>query len=186
MKKSHLLSFFIVCFLGFSLKSSAQKFWHTGTGIIDFYSKTPVEDIEAHSKVCGAIINTETGQMAFKVPIKSFRFPNALMEEHFNENYMESEKYPEATFTGKIEPLIDFSKPGTYPVKAKGKFKVHGVEVEREFAGTLTVNADKTAELKCDFEVPLDSHKIERPQLVLVKIADKIAVKTVFLLKPKE
>ncbi|HRH34634.1 MAG TPA: YceI family protein [Catalimonadaceae bacterium] len=186
MKKSHILSFIFLCGFGFTQSVIAQKFWQTGTGTIDFFSKTPVEDIEAHSKVGGAIINTETGQLAFKVPIKSFRFPNNLMEEHFNENYMESEKYPEATFSGKMEPLIDFSKPGTYPVKAKGKFKVHGVEVEREFAGTITVNADKSAELKCDFDVPLEAHKIERPQLVLVKIADKIAVKTVFLLKPKE
>lgn len=169
-----------------SFSAFGQKFWHTGTGNIDFFSKTPVEDIEAHSKSCGAIINTETGQMAFKVPIKSFKFPNNLMEEHFNENYMESEKFPEATFSGKLEPLIDFNKPGTYPVKAKGKFKVHGVDVEREFTGTITVNADKTADLKCDFEVPLEAHKIERPQLVLLKIADKIAVKAHFILKPKE
>ena len=164
----------------------AQKFWTTGNGKIDFFSKTPVEDIEAHSTAGGAIINTETGQLAFKVPIKSFHFPNSLMEEHFNENYMESGKYPEGTFSGKMEPLVDFSKPGTYPVKAKGKLKIHGVEVEREFAGTITVKADKTAELVCDFEVLLADHKIERPQLVLVKIADKISVKTMFLLKPKE
>jgi polyisoprenoid-binding protein YceI len=107
------------------------------------------------------------------------------MEEHFNENYLESDKYPDATFSGKIEPLIDFSKPGTYPVKAKGKLKMHGVEVEREFTGTITVNADKTAELKCDMEVPLADHKIEKPQLVMVKIADKIAVKVDFILKPR-
>lgn len=166
--------------------SFAQKFWTTGNGKVDFFSKTPVEDIEAHNTAAGAIINTETGQLAFKVPIKSFHFPNNLMEEHFNENYMESGKYPEGTFTGKMEPLIDFSKPGSYPVKTKGKLKIHGVEVERELAGTITVKADKTAELKSDFEVLLVDHKIERPQLVLVNIAEKISVKTDFLLKPKE
>jgi polyisoprenoid-binding protein YceI len=107
------------------------------------------------------------------------------MEEHFNENYMESEKYPHATFAGKMEPLVDFSKPGTYPVKAKGKLNIHGVEVEREFSGTLTVNADKTAQLKSTMEVPLADHKIERPQLVMVKIADKIAVSVDFILKPR-
>jgi hypothetical protein len=164
---------------------SAQKLWDCSQGKIDFFSKTPVEDIEAHSKAGGAILNTETGAIAFKVPIKSFKFPNDLMEEHFNENYLESDKYPDATFSGKIEPLVDFSKPGTYPVKAKGKLKMHGVEVDREFTGTITINADKTAELKCDMEVPLADHKIEKPQLVMVKIADKITVKVDFILKPR-
>lgn len=162
-----------------------QKFWQCSTGKIDFFSKTPVEDIEAQSKVAGAIINTETGQLAFKVAIKSFVFPNSLMQEHFNENYMESDKYPEGTFTGKMDPLPDFNKAGSHQVKAKGKLKIHGVEVEREFSGTLTIKEDKTAILVSEMEVPLADHNIERPKLVLVKIADKIAVKTEFLLKPK-
>lgn len=166
--------------------SFAQKFWTTGNGKIDFYSKTPVEDIEAHSTAAGAIVNTENGQLAFKVPIKSFHFPNSLMEEHFNENYMESDKYPDATFSGKMDPVVDFTKPGTYPVKAKGKLKIHGVEVDRDLSGTLVVKADKSVELKSDLEVPLVDHKIERPQLVLVNIAEKISVKTDFVLKPKE
>jgi len=176
----------ILGLLAFSFQANAQKFWQTSTGKIDFFSKTPVEDIEAHSKTAGAIINTETGQLAFKVPIKSFKFPNNLMEEHFNENYMESEKYPEGTFSGKMEPLVDFKTPGVYPVKAKGKLKIHGVEVEREMTGTVTIGSDKTATLVSEMEVPLADHKIERPSLVLVKIAEKIAVKTEFLLKPKE
>jgi hypothetical protein len=177
---------FLAFWMGIITSSQAQKFWHTTNGKIDFFSKTPVEDIEAHSTACGAMLNTETGKIAFKVPIKSFHFPNKLMEEHFNENYMESEKYPEGTFSGSIEPLVDFSKPGVYPVTAKGKLKIHGVEVDREFKGTITVNADKSANLECEMTVPLADHKIERPQLVLVKIAEVIAVKTNFLLKPKE
>lgn len=176
----------VVSILTGSRQVLAQKFWQTGTGTIEFFSKTPIENIEARTKVGGAIVNTETGQVAFKIPIKSFKFPNSLMEEHFNEDYLESEKYPDATFSGKMEPVIDFSKPGTYPVTAKGIFKLHGIEASREFSGTLTVNADKTADLKCNFEVILEAHKIERPQLVLVKIADKIAVSILFTLKPKE
>jgi polyisoprenoid-binding protein YceI len=183
--KKHFLTL-LAGFLFLALPDlSAQKYWDCSKGKIDFFSKTPVEDIEAHSTAAGAIITVETGAIAFKVPIKSFKFPNSLMEEHFNENYMESGKFPYATFVGKMEPLVDFSKPGTYPVKAKGKLNIHGVDVEREFTGTLTVNADKTAELKSTMEVPLADHKIERPQLVLVKIADKISVSVDFLLKPR-
>jgi len=176
----------VLLLAGISFQSHAQKFWHTSTGKIDFFSTTPIEDIEAHSKAAGAIVNTETGQVAFKVPIKSFKFPNNLMEEHFNENYLESEKFPDGSFSGKMEPLVDFSKPGKYPIKAKGKLKIHGVEVDREFNGTVNVNADKTATLVSELDVPLADHKIEIPSLVLVKIAEKIAVKTEFLLKPKE
>ena len=183
MKIKNLIFIFLAAI---STRASAQKFWQTSTGKIDFFSKTPVEDIEARSKAVGAIVNTETGQLVFKVPTRTFRFPNGLMEEHFNENYMESEKFPDGTFSGKIEPLIDFKKPGAYPVKAKGKLKIHGVEVEREFTGTITVRGDKKAALESEMEIPLADHNIERPSLVLVKIAEKIAVKVEFVFKPKE
>jgi len=174
----------------------AQKYWDCSKGTISFFSKTPVEDIEAVSKAAGAIINTENGVIAFKVPIKTFKFQNSLMEEHFHENYMETDKeikngdkveYPnkDGLFQGKMEPLIDFSKPGTHQVIAKGKLKIHGVEVEREFSGTLEVKADKTAQLKSSMEVPLADHKIERPQMVLMKIADRIKVDADFVLRPK-
>lgn len=174
----------------------AQKYWDCSKGTISFFSKTPVEDIEAVSKAAGAIINTENGVIAFKVPIKTFKFQNSLMEEHFHENYMETDKevkngdkveFPnkDGLFQGKMEPLVDFSKPGMHQVKAKGKLKIHGVEVEREFIGTLEVKADKTAQLKSSMEVPLADHKIERPQMVLMKIADRIKVDTDFILRPK-
>ena len=168
-----------------ALPLRAQKYWDCSRGKIDFYSKTPVEDIEAHSRSAGAIVDTETGVVAFKVPIKTFDFPNDLMEEHFNENYMETGRFPFGTFSGKMEPLVDFHKPGRYPVKASGKLSIHGVEKQREFSGTVVVNADKTAVLTCSFQVLLEDHKIERPQLVLVKIADRIDVSVDFQLKPK-
>jgi len=183
MKIRSTLAFF---FFAITLHTYAQRFWHTPNGKIDFYSKTPVKDIEAHSKAAGAIVNSETGQLAFKVPMKSFIFPNSLMQEHFNENYMESEKYPDATFSGKMDPLVNFLKPGTYPVKAKGKLKMHGVEVDREFSGTITINTDKSATLASEIDVLLADHKIERPTVVMVEIAEKVAVKTEFILKPKE
>jgi hypothetical protein len=174
----------------------AQKYWDCSKGSISFFSKTPVEDIDAESNAAGAIINTENGVIAFKVPLKTFKFKNALMEEHFHENYMETDKevkngdkveYPnkDGLFQGKLEPKIDFSKPGMHQVKAKGKLKIHGVEVEREFSGTIEVKADKTAQLKSTMDVPLADHNIERPQMVLMKIADKIKVDVDFTLRPK-
>lgn len=193
--KKHLFFSASAVFL-IMVNADAQKFWDCSKGTISFFSKTPVEDIEAVSKAAGAIINTETGTVAFKVPLKTFKFQNSLMEEHFHENYMETDKavkigdkleYPnkDGLFQGKIEPKVDFNRPGINQVKAKGKLKMHGVEVEREFTGTIEVKADQTAELKSSMEVPLADHKIERPQMVLMKIADRIKVDVDFILKPK-
>jgi hypothetical protein len=185
-----------VCLTLLGSELFAQKYWDCSKGTVSFFSKTPVEDIEAVSKAAGAIINTENGVVAFKVPIKTFKFHNSLMEEHFHENYMETDKevkngdkteYPnkDGLFQGKMEPLVDFNKPGIHQVKAKGKLKIHGVEVERDFIGTLEIKADKTAQLKSSMDVPLADHKIERPQMVLMKIADKIKVDVDFILRPK-
>ena len=194
MKKT--FSGLLICMAISGNMAFAQKFWDCSKGTVSFFSKTPVEDIEAVSKAAGAIVNIETGVIAFKVPIKTFKFQNSLMEEHFHENYMETDKevktgdkvdYPnkDGLFQGKMEPVVDFSKPGMHQVKAKGKLKIHGVEVEREFSGTLEVKADKTAQLKSSMEVPLADHKIERPQMVLMKIADRIKVDVDFILRPK-
>jgi hypothetical protein len=182
--------------LGFAQIGNAQKYWDCSKGHIGFFSKTPVEDIEAESKIAGAIINTENGVIAFKVPMKSFKFKNSLMEEHFHENYMETDKevkngdrieYPnkDGLFQGKMEPKVDFNTPGLYNVTAKGKLKIHGIEVEREITGTLEVKADKTAELKSGMEVPLKDHNIAVPKMLLMKIAEKIRVDVDFILKPK-
>ena len=194
MKKLKLSLLLSIAFFGNNLM--AQKYWDCSKGFISFFSKTPVEDIDAESKAAGAIINTENGVVAFKVPLKTFKFKNALMEEHFHENYMETDKqikngdkveYPnkDGLFQGKMEPKIDFTKPGIYNVTAKGKLKLHGVEVERDFNGTLEVKADKTAQLKSSMEVPLADHKIERPQMMLMKIADKIKVDVDIIFHPK-
>lgn len=90
----------------------AQTRYMTKTGYIGFYSHTPVEDIKADNNQVASILDSQTGEMVFNVLIKSFVFEKALMQEHFNENYMESDKYPKASFKGKVSNLekIDFSK----------------------------------------------------------------------------
>jgi hypothetical protein len=194
MKK--ILTLCILLNVLLTLNLYAQKFWECKDGNIRFFSQTPVEDIEANNVACQAVLNTETGDIAFQVPMKSFKFKNSLMEEHFHENYLETDKkveragkaeYPNrsSNFQGKMTPNVDLNKPGNYQVKAKGKLRIHSVDVEREFTGTLEVKADRTARLKSTMEVPLVDHKIERPQLMLVKIAEKIRVDVNFLFRPK-
>lgn len=161
----------------------AQHLFSAGSGNVTFFSKAPLEDIEAHNARAQSLINTTTGEIAVKVPIKSFLFENGLMQEHFNENYLESDKYPFATFKGKINENMDWAKPGTYPVSATGKLNVHGVERDQTIRGKLGVGSGKL-QLDAGFTVVLADHKIEIPTLVFQKIAETIAVTTRFVYQP--
>ncbi len=152
---------------------------------VSFFSETPLENISGLNKNVTAILNTKTSEVAVKMQVAQFEFPNKLMQEHFNENYLESDKYPAASFTGKIQEKVDFSKEGTQTVTAKGMLNMHGVAKERTLTGKLTVT--KTgASLVGEFNVPLTDHKIEVPKLVFEKIAEVIAVKTNFSFVPYE
>lgn len=161
-------------------KSIAQSgIFSTKTGAINFFSSAPLEDIEAKNAKAISLINTRNNEVAVRVPIKQFQFRNRLMQEHFNENYMESEKYPHATFKGKINEVIDFQKAGTYDVSATGVLNIHGVSKERTLKGKLKIdNSGMTLETK--FDVLLADHKIKIPQVVFNKIAEKIAVSSSF------
>lgn len=161
----------------------AQDIFIARNAQVSFFSKTPLEDIAGVNKNVTALLNTKTNEVAVKMQIAQFGFPNKLMEEHFNENYMETEKYPTSTFTGKIQDKIDYTHEGTYDVTAKGILLIHGVQKERELKGKLTINKTGMS-LTCDFNVPLADHKIDIPKIVFAKIAEVIAVKSVFNFVP--
>lgn len=162
---------------------SAQNLFSTTTGETAFYSETPVEDITAVNKLGQAIINTATNDIVVQMNMKQFDFPNKLMQEHFNENYIESDKYPKAVFKGKINEKIDFTKNGTYDVTATGDFTLHGVTKSRTLKGKITVNQGNLS-ITTDFDVALADHKIEVPQIVFVKIAQIIKVKNKYTFAP--
>jgi hypothetical protein len=171
---------FIIKFLFISLLASVKSFgqiYATQTGETSFFSETPVENISAVNKNVGAIINTSNNEVAVSMKMSGFNFPNKLMQEHFNENYMESEKYPMGTFKGKIVEPIDFTKNGIYDVTAKGQLTIHGVTLPRDLKGKLTVDNQKIS-LISNFDVKLADHKIDIPKIVFAKIAEVIAVKT--------
>jgi polyisoprenoid-binding protein YceI len=170
-----IIKFFVISLL-ISSKSFGQMY-ATQTGETSFFSETPVENISAVNKNVGAIINTSNNEVAVSMKMSSFNFPNKLMQEHFNENYMESEKYPMGTFKGKIVEPIDFKKNGTYDVTAKGQLTIHGVTLPRDLKGKLTVDNQKIS-LVSNFDVKLADHKIDIPKIVFAKIAEVIAVKT--------
>ena len=170
----------------FSLLISSKTFgqlYATQSGETNFFSETPVENISATNKSVGAILNTATNDLAVSMRMTAFEFPNKLMQEHFNENYMESEKFPMGIFKGKIVEAIDYTKNGTYEVTAKGQLTLHGVTQARDLKGKLTVDNQKI-NLVCNFDVKLTDHKIEVPKLVFAKIAEVISIKSKYALTP--
>lgn len=143
--------------------------------VISFLSEARFENIEASSAKGSSVINTETKEMAFKVGIPSFVFENGLMQEHFNETYMESDKFPIATFKGKILETINFNIPGSYPVTVSGVLTMHGISKERTFKGTLIIKENAVA-LSSEFIVPVSDHKIEIPNDKISNISQDIKV----------
>ena len=173
MKKSILFfSFFLL--LGSGL-SYCQTLYRTSVGEVSFFSKTPALDIEALNKKAGAILNTSTRDFAIQMRITDFQFPNKLMQEHFNENYMESERFPTTKFAGKIKEEVDLSKPGTYPVTAEGNLTIHGVTKPVQVKGTIVATAT-ALQVNFSFQVRTADYQIEVPTLVFDKIAETIAI----------
>ncbi len=173
---------FFISLLSF-VRSEAQHLYSTGNGETSFFSETPVENITAVNKLGQAILNTSNNELLVQMNMKQFDFPNKLMQEHFNENYIESAKYPKAIFKGKINEKIDFTKPGTYDVSATGDFTLHGVTKSRTLNGKVTV-APNAINILTDFDVALTDHNIEVPKVVFMKIAQTIQVKNKYNLAP--
>jgi polyisoprenoid-binding protein YceI len=167
-------SFSLAFFFTISLCSTAQIY--TGkTYKVSFFSDGPVEDISAVNKSAQAIMNTAKNEIAVKVTIKGFDFEKKLMQEHFNEKYMESDKYPYATFAGKINDSIDFKKDGVYKVSVSGKLSIHGVEKENTLLGIITVKGGEIS-LDSKFMVALKDYNIDIPSLVAQNISELIEV----------
>jgi YceI-like domain len=152
-------------------------------GETSFFSETPLENIAALNKNVISVLNISNNEIAVKIVMTEFKFKNHLMEEHFNENYMESTKFPNGVFKGKINEAIDWKKNGTYDVTAKGILNMHGITKDRALKGKLTIEGEKIT-LVSDFDIPLVDHKIEVPTLVIAKIAENISVKNKFVFTP--
>ena len=168
---------------------SAQDLFLTKTAKVNFdcTPANPVENIDAVNNEATSFLNKASGELVFAVLVKSFRFEKALMEEHFNENYMESGKFPKADFKGKISNLSDvnFSKDGDYPVKASGNFTLHGITKPINVDGTISIKGGKI-HAKSKFSVKLEDYKIDRPKVVADKIAEKATITIDAAYEPKK
>jgi hypothetical protein len=143
---------------------------------ISFFSKGPIEDIYAISKSTKPILNTATNEVAIKITIKGFVFEDKLMEEHFNEKYLESDKYPYAVFAGKInEKIADYKKDGTYNVTVTGKLTMHGTEKPITINAVATIK-DQIITFESKFFIALKDYNIEVPSIVAQNIAEQVEV----------
>jgi polyisoprenoid-binding protein YceI len=154
----------------------AQKQF-TRSANISFFSDTPMEKIEATNQQATSVVELEKNEMVFSVLMKSFEFEKALMQEHFNEKYVESDKFPKAQFKGtyKAEKAIDLKKDGTYPVTVSGTMNMHGVDKEVKATGTFTVKGGKLSG-KSEFNLKLADYNINIPGVVKDNIAEQVKI----------
>lgn len=167
---------FILLIASFSNGLKAQKKYTTQSASINFISNAELELIKAASAEARGLIDPVTNQFAFTIDVNTFKgFNSTLQREHFNEKYMESEKFPKASFSGKIIEQVNFSENGSYEVRAKGDLDIHGVKQTRIIKGRIVIN-DRTLRIDAQFEVPLSDHNISIPSIVSQKIATQIQV----------
>ncbi len=186
MKRS-LFLFLLALLLGHLLpgKAVGQAKYFTRTGTISFFSSTPLEDIKAENRQVASVLDLNKGELAFSVLMKSFSFSKALMQEHFNENFVESTKYPKSTFKGTIQNPegINPAQDGTYPVTVAGDLTLHGVTRPVKTDGTLEVREGKVF-AQSAFELAPEDFNIRIPALVRDKIAKTIRVRVEVTYEP--
>lgn len=174
MKNKILLSILILCGIH---EVSAQARYMDRAGRVSFFSKAPLENIEAHTDQALCILDAASGEVAASMLMNTFRFEKALMQEHFNEKYVESDKYPKATFTGKITNMddINLDQNGTYTANVKGEITIHGVTKPLETQMELVVG-DNTIAATTTLPIRVKDFNITIPSLVVRNIAEVVDV----------
>ena len=167
----------VVVFILTATALQAQDRYFTKTGKIEFSSKGSMEDIEAKNKTVSAIIDVKTGAVQFALQMKSFEFEKKLMQEHFNENYVESDKYPKAEFKGVISnnSEINYTKDGSYSAKVKGKLTIHGVTKDVETTGIIKVEGGKP-HVNSTINILLSDYNISIPSVVKDKLSNNVKI----------
>ncbi|GMQ23691.1 YceI family protein [Algoriphagus sp. oki45] len=180
MRRLGFLAFLFLPFLGFSQE------YLTKTGSVVFLSKAPLNEFEGKSKALNGLIDLEKNLLDFYLDLNTLDTGIGLRDKHMRENYLETEKFPFAEFTGKMEPIPALETGKSYPVKAKGKFKIHGVEREITVEGTLTQRNDQSLQLQSEFVILLDDYQIDIPKLVFYELASEQKVSINATLSPKK
>jgi len=186
MNKVIILLVFLFSLVFGHSQESKSNIYRTETGHVTFVSDAPLELIAAESYELKGAVDPDKLTFAFQLNVKTLKgFNTPLQQEHFYENYIESEKFPVATFSGKIIEKVDFKVTGSIPIRAKGILKIHGVEQERIINCNLNIKPD-SFHVTSEFIVPLADHNITIPKLVYQKIAEEIKVTIDAELAPQE
>ena len=168
----------IIILLISSINLQAQKFIGKN-GEISFFSNAPMEDISAQNNKVSAVYDSATKALVFQLKIIGFVFPNALMQEHFNENYLESDIYPRSIFSGKV-----ISQDGKNAI-VEGDLTIHGKTNKIKAEGILKQEKN-TVNISAEFIVKLEDYNVKIPTIVMYKIAEEIEVKVNIELKEVE
>ena len=176
MKNFKAISLFIL-FASITTISIAQDKYFTREGFVSFHSDTEVEQIHEDIYKVTSILDTETGKLEFAVLMKAFEFEKALMEEHFNENYVESDKFPKAIFKGQISALeaVNWEQNGEYTVIVNGTLTIHGVSNEISEKGIITIH-EKGIKATSSFMIMVSDYDISIPKVVIKNIAEEVKV----------
>ena len=170
----------------FAISVNAQVF-NTSTGNVNFVSKTKFEEFSATNSQVSAAISADKGVIQFKVPVNSFQFEKALMQTHFQENYMESSTFPTSTFKGKIKDLtsVKFKTDGVYEVVAEGAFEMHGITKDISIPGKVTVKGS-SVKLSADFTILCSDYEIKIPKNNVSSVSNSINISVDCSLIPKK
>jgi len=154
-----------------------------GATSISFFSESPLENIEAVNKGATIVFKSTTGDLQVSISVMNFKFKNALMEEHFNENYMESDKYPKCIFRGKVNEAVDYAKEGENKVTVSGKLEMHGVTKDVTLSGTITKEGTDF-KLYCKTKIKVADYNIKVPSMYVKNIAEVVDVTFITTLEP--
>lgn len=181
----NFIQIILLCVLSMPIFAQTSKF-HTSTGTVYFSSIAPLETIESSNRQVLAIFEPSTGKMAFKVLMKSFVFEKAAMQDHFNKNYLHTDKYPNATFDGTIKNIdaYNFSRPGSYKVEVLGNLNIHGITKELLATGLVIVK-DESITLQSSFPVNLADFGVKIPANFVNNISKSVQVRVDCELLPK-
>lgn len=167
----------LILLLGLAVQAAHGQKYFSKTGTVTFLSNAPLEKIEARNTTASTVIDASNGNMEWAVLIQAFQFEKALMQDHFNENYMESGKFPKAKFKGKIDnwSTVNLGKDGIYPVTASGTLEIHGVNKPVTAQGKITVK-NKVVSAQSKFNIMVADYGIQIPKVVADNVAKQVEI----------
>ncbi len=173
----------IVCVTGLYLTNVNAQIYIADSATVSFFSKTSAENIDAKNTICKPLMNTSKEQFFVELNNIDFDFPSKLMKDHFNEDYMESAKFPKTKFDAKITGTVDYLEDGTYNVTVTGTMDMHGVQKQITVPGTITVKGGKLF-IYAKFNIKIADYNIKLPSFATMNIADNVDVTVKATMKP--